>query len=281
VPVVYYISFLSSDYADHTSPGFSIGTPPTAGFSVEDIYNFYNLTSSKLEQSGFGAAINGITVPVPFSPKDLIYQLPLNYNDTWSSNAHFNLPIPTLGSWDEVRNRTNTVDGWGTLTGPLGSQQVLRVVSDIVYQDSVYVDLLQFGIAVPRHQIEYKWLAANSGMPLMQVTTTVLAGTENVTSVQYRDTLIASAVTETLANNQSITLYPQPASNQVTVVNPYAGDNDVRMMLCDATGRVVMNDVVKQKSLFNVDVSPLPAGIYMLTLQSGAKSFTRRVAVTR
>jgi hypothetical protein len=99
-----------------------------------------------------------------------------------------------------------------------------------------------------------------------------------VSRVRYRD--VVNGV-ETLANNQAVTLYPQPATNAVTVVNPFVGDNNVQLIIHDVTGRLLTQRAAQQSKLFNVDVNDFPAGVYLMTLQSGDKTFTRRLAVTR
>lgn len=274
-PPLYYLYFLTSDYADNTVPDITF----IPGLTVTDVYNFYNLTSTKLEQTGFGATINSVPLPVYFSPKDLLYELPLNYGDTYSSNTAFNVSIPTFGAWFETRDRTNEVDGWGTLQGPLGSQQVLRVRSDIQYVDSLSVDISPFPLpAVPRHVIEYKWLAASEGLPILQITTNEFLGTETITQIKYRD--VPTGFEQMLADNQSFVLYPQPAANVVTIVNPFSNEQNVELYLTDATGRIVKSISNINESLIQLDVRSFPAGIYLMTLQSGTKSFVRRVAVT-
>ena len=279
VPFAYQLTFFSSDFAlNNATPDFTL---PIPGFSlsVSDVYDFFNLTSTKMEQTGFGANINGLTVPVPFNPRDVVYELPLSYGDSFSGDASFSLPIPTLGSWSQQRERTSTVDGWGTLQGPLGNQQVLRVKSEVTYNDSVYVDLIGFGFNVPREQIEYKWLTTNGGVPILQVTTNVIFGNEVVAAVRFRDT--PTGLVEALAQNQSLVLYPQPASNRVTVVNPFANKSETNAVITDCTGRVVMSIDVDNKALLDIDVNTLPDGIYLLTLRCGFDSFTRRLAVVR
>ncbi|HZG01399.1 MAG TPA: T9SS type A sorting domain-containing protein [Chitinophagales bacterium] len=279
VPFAYQLTFFSSDFAlNNATPDFTLPIPGFS-FSVSDVYDFFNRTSTKMEQTGFGANINGLTVPVPFNPRDIVYELPLAFGDSFSGNAAFSLPIPTLGSWSQQRERVSSVDGWGMLQGPLGNQQVLRVKSEVTYNDSIYVDLVGFGFNVPRQQIEYKWLTTNGGVPILQVTTNVIFGNEVVSAVRYRDA--PTGLEQTLATNQSMVLYPQPASNLVTIVNPFVNEVGTNAVVTDCTGRVVMSTAVENDALIDVNVNALPDGLYLLTLRSGNASFTRRLAVVR
>ena len=282
VPLLYNV-FIGADYADNTAPDIDFPIPGF-NFSITDIYNFYNRTGSLVEQLGFGATISGAEVPVFFTgDNDLLFELPLDFGDTYSSSTSFFIPIPGVGTWYQTRNRMNTVDGWGTLQGPLGDQQVLRVRSEVSYMDSVHVSFqgFEFGVPIPRQDVEYKWLAASFGAPLLQINTTTnpLTNDETITLVKFRD--VPNGLEQVLAANQPFTLYPQPASNHVTIVNPFANQHNVMLTLCDVTGRMIKDEEVSRNGLVHLDVTDVPGGIYLLTLQSGDEAFTRRVAVTR
>ena len=57
----------------------------------------------------------------------VIYQLPLAYGATSASHSAYHVEIPNVGYYGFEQDRTNTVDGWGVITTPGGSFDVLRV----------------------------------------------------------------------------------------------------------------------------------------------------------
>jgi len=161
VPIIFYATFFSSDYADKLAPDIKLGI-----ISFTNNFSFFNLTSSKLEQTGTGSYLTGIPFPTFYKPTDVIYRFPMDYSKSDSSTSHFSATVPTIGSWKEGKKRVNEIDGWGTLKTPFGDKDVLRVHSDVYYNDTITVDtVLHISFPYSHHQVEYKWLAKNGGFP--------------------------------------------------------------------------------------------------------------------
>ncbi len=179
--------------------------PAIPGFpSVSDVTDFFKKSSTDLRQVGIGINLSGIPIPTFYNPVDRLYKFPLNYNNVDSSNGKFSIQIPTLGYYGANIKRKNTVDGWGTLTTPYGTFQVLRVKSVVDRIDSLKLDtLLPFGFSFPRPTLtEYKWIAKTQKYPLLQVNTNILFGTETIVSVQYQDSARVLGISQ--INNSAI-----------------------------------------------------------------------------
>ncbi|HQW04687.1 MAG: T9SS type A sorting domain-containing protein [Flavobacteriales bacterium] len=74
-----------------------------------------------------------------------------------------------------------------------------------------------------------------------------------------------------------VTLFPNPASTVLTLdLGALAGRTEYRLI--DATGRVVLADVVTADRS-TIDVSTLQSGVYVMTLNNGASSWSDRVTV--
>ena len=172
--------------ANVVTPGSPIPANPL--LTINDPYNFYYRSSSVYKQVGFGAEVAGIPLPVAYSQQDIVYNLPLNFGNADTSESAWNIGLPGLGYYGFAQTRINEVDGWGSLITPHGTYNVLRVKTQLYARDTIAVDSLSLNFALDRPKTtEYKWLAANEIVPVLQITTTELLGFEVVTEIFYRD----------------------------------------------------------------------------------------------
>jgi hypothetical protein len=209
----------------------------TLGIPVTGTYNLLNKTSSGFVQRGLGLETPQGTLPIQFSPSDIIYKFPIAMGNVDSSNSGYTInQLPGI-FFRTTMKRVNTVDGWGTLTTPFGTFSVLRMQSVINQHDSVVIDSLglNFGTDLPE-QVEYKWLAQGQGIPVLQVNTS--AGVP--VQVVYRDSArMLISVPEVSASAFSFQVFPNPASEHVIVRYILKQPADVAFEILDAQGKVV------------------------------------------
>jgi len=156
-------------------------------FTITDVYDFYNNTSTKFEAEGRGLKTSGFPFPSFYSDKDEIYQFPLDHNDYDSSTFDFTTSLLTFATYTTKGYRINDVDGWGTIITPYDTLQALRITTDVVAIDSV--NAIGIGFSFPNNQRQIKWLAKNEKYPVMEVTGGFdLQGNFQPTEVRYRDT---------------------------------------------------------------------------------------------
>ena len=153
-----------------TGNNFSLGSFIT----VTNAYNFFENSTTSYNQTGFGGNVNSIPTPIGYTPEDVVYQYPVNYGNIDSSNSAYVISIPNLIYYGVNMTRTNMVDGWGTLITPYGTFNTLRLKSTIVERDTFHVDtLVHYGMNLPpTTRVEYKWLGAVMGEPLLQINMT-------------------------------------------------------------------------------------------------------------
>lgn len=216
----YFLLWFSSNVAEETGQDFSYGT-----FSLEDVDNFYERQSDALSQTAMAGILSGIPFPVAFDNPDIIYALPVHYGDTWSSETGYMVVLPGIGTWIAHRNRSTTVDGWGSLSTPFGTFDVLRLRSEVDENDTIST---AFGdIPIPRNTAEYKWLAQGMGIPVLQINTQILAGFETVTQVMYRDSarMLAAVQNPAFGEPVSFSIDPNPATGDIycRIALPNAG----------------------------------------------------------
>jgi hypothetical protein len=187
---------------------------------ITDVYNFYYNSLASYKQIGFGANISGVSTPVPYTNKDIVYNFPCNYGNVDSSDSNYSINVPSQGYAEGQQHRVNHVDGWGTVITPFGTFNALRVVSELTGSDSVFISNFGFGFSFPRTKTrEYKWLTTNGEIPVLQINVNVNGQNETVTSIRYRD--IYRDLTVGLANNPQTVdarIFPNPSNGSAVTM---------------------------------------------------------------
>jgi hypothetical protein len=249
---------------------FNLGT-----VGLSDVFNYYYNSSTDYSQPGFGAVVNGIPIPVTFSPHDVIYRFPLAYNSEDSVTYHYELDLTsTVGFfYYVVRSRHNLVDGWGSLKTPYGTFDVLRMKSTVVERDSFYIDTLHAGINLPPvTTFEYKWLGAGAGDPLLQINT---SSTNVVSNILYQDSIHTTGINEPDLFNGSATVFPNPSSDIIIVSYDLLKNTDVSFTFISADGREIFRDrkrsgqVGKNFEKISLANYQLADGNYFLIMNAG------------
>ena len=207
-PWIYQLVFLLS--ANLASPGQDFDQLP--GFEVSDYFNYYKNSSSQYKSVGFGVTMNSIPIPNKFDDPDVIFRFPMSVGDVDSSLSNYDLGLPGIGYYGGWKKRVNTVDGWGELTTPYGTFETIRIKSDIMQYDSLYIDSLGFGFPIERVFTEYKWLGKNFGLPLCTVVDDGLLPT-----IEYLDsarTLITGITPHDFPDTE-LTISPNPFDQQL------------------------------------------------------------------
>ena len=268
--------------------------PLPAGLPLTDTYQFFATSAATaavqdFRSVGFGGSLGGTAVPVTYASQaqqDIIYRFPLSFASLPdSSNSFFATPaaLATVGYISQKRKRVNRPDAWGTLVTPFGSFATVRVVTKLIDHDSVALGGAPgqgFDVPVTR---EYKWLAKGIHVPVLTITTRVLAGQETVTGVEYRDSYrrIVRLSTRDAATEAALVGYPNPSAvgSPLTLTVP-AGSGPFTVSATDAVGRRLF----RRSFGGGTDSVRLAAedfgtfrGVLLLTVQTGQGTATRRV----
>jgi hypothetical protein len=251
--------------------------PSIQGISISDVYNFYKKNSSSFSQKGFGASISGFPIPIPYSDPDVLFPLPLTSSSTNSSAYSYQISIPTLGYYGRNAVRNNEVDGYGTLKTPFGEFQTLRLRSELVSNDSVAIDTLGIGFAIPAQtEVRYKWVAPNYGWPLLEITANSLFGIEIVSRVIYRDN---PPIVQPNGMHQmsisSVNVYPNPSTDVLVVNTQLSLASNLKYTLFNSLGKSVYELTRKQSNAGeNIEFIPLStlqlsSGVYFMRIDAG------------
>jgi hypothetical protein len=248
--------FLYPDYvASYAQQGQDVSAMGT--ISISDRYDYYKVTNSSFSVVGFGANVNGIPASVKYDVIDQIFPLPLVYGMTDSTSANYLTTIPSLGTYGQWINRKIEVDGWGQLTTPYSSFDVIRLRTTLYQRDTIFVD--QFGIGTsfdrPVSTI-YEWYANGKGVPVLVVSTQ--AGIIN--EMKYLDQLHVSNSEKEMVN---FLTYPTPVVDFMFLESNIK--KPASITIYNVEGIVV--EQIKYKEI--IPLSHLKAGLYLLKINSG------------
>ncbi len=269
-PIMYYPSFVL-----HASYGIKGNEFSMLGFDLKDVYDYYKKTTTKYQNVGFAATVNGIPFPVRYNDYDVLFRFPMTYGNIDSSEASFAMQIPMLGYYSNEKKRHNHVDGWGTLITPYGTFQTIRVKSMVTNTDSIFIDSLGTGMPpVTTHYTEYKWLANGFPVPMLTIVDRVV-GDEFFYIDSNRN--IGNNTIHTVTANNTLTIYPNPAKNSIVLNFSQKITGDIVVALFTTTGKKVYSNTFSG-SVDNIAISNkeynISPGIYMLIVKT--KTFTHK-----
>jgi hypothetical protein len=232
------------------------------------MYNFYKAAWSYYGQVGFGAEINGLPIPVKFDHADTIRKYPFIYGDNYSSISQYEISIPNLGYQSERKFRENFVDGYGTLIVPGDTFNVVRLRSELQIFDSLYIDSLSFGFGMDRTQTEYRWISAESKLPVFEVTLSQGGMGGNIEQAWFLDHRDHSSVAEVPA--KKLSLSPNPVHDEL-MLSGFEGEL-LRWEIFDLAGRSCLQGNTTDG---RIRTGSLQSGEYLLRTSSsrGIHSF--------
>jgi len=282
-PSIYQIFFNNQFiYPDYKSTVAFKLSQYTAIPTVEltDSYLFIKVTDEDIREVGYGVTLQGIPLPIQLQQIDTIYRFPLEYGDIDSAHSLLSIGVPNLGYLMVSKFRRNTVDGWGTLTTPYGEFQTLRVKTEILEYDSLYVDTLGMGMPLTRNIIEYKWLANGFHEPVLQVTEEGF-----IITASYIDSVRSTFlnVPEEKNRKYDFSVFPNPSSDYLSVSYELFEDADVKISLYSIYGNEMKRfaQTHQERGLYNrvlyLKENGFRPGIYLIRLTIDNIPYVKRI----
>jgi PKD repeat protein len=163
------------------------------GFGLTNVIDHLKLSSTSLENRMIGSSItfNGTTVPfvASYQAPDILYQFPIHFNDNYTNNNALSLDLTNLGvpiQYASTGQRTNLVEGWGSLITPFGAfSNVLKMKTTVVNDITVTVSGTPTQNTVTT--VSYKWFDPAYGIPVLQVDGNEAATQFIPTNITYFD----------------------------------------------------------------------------------------------
>lgn len=287
------------DFFQPASAGTSSANFPGAELVVlgdvgaETYFDVTATTFSLLGISGAGLSAGfPVQADLIYNPPQVMHEAPLHFfdNDSYTSNATIALPasaipgaifdslgIPT-GLFDSIRLRITVqslrlVDGFGTLAIPGGTYDVLRQKQTDYTSTGVDIHTLFLGwvdigtilsgatLFPPDTTITFNFLNNIAKEPIAIVT--VDSTETNAVQVTYKDNGIQSAVNPITGEATSIVVFPNPATDQVTIDIDHNLPGNYSFRLFDLNGQRVL-DNKPTSNLDEVSIKSLSPGLYII-----------------
>ncbi|MFM2047658.1 MAG: hypothetical protein RI955_204 [Bacteroidota bacterium] len=285
VPFTYSLYFFGYNLAQN-APDLNLGI-----VSISSICNMYKNSSTTYDFWGYGGNISGIPLPFNCTPHDVIYKFPMNYGNMDSTDSKLTAAIPNLLSFTQYRHRVNQVDGWGSLRTPKGIFNCLRLKSFVHDMDSIKLDTafthlpFALNLGIPQTTIEYKWLVAGQGDPLLQINqTAALIGAPTTSLVRWQNdsTYIPPAPNgfENILNEHGLQIFPNPANLFCSLVNEN-GFKNADVLLTDITGRTLQHQYIKDQQVVYLSTYNLANGIYFISLKENDNLISRKKLIVQ
>ncbi len=276
--VLYYQSSLQTPYFFYFFNTFGNKLVDSIDLVVTQLtllYNFFGANNNKFSTRGLGFSVQGLPLPANYTDEDEIYHFPLNYGRRDSTTFAFAASLPTLGDYKNSGWRRTEVDGWGTIQTPYGSFECLRLKSTVFTRDSLNFQGFNLGLPA-RTTVEYKWLAKEEKVPILEITGTQLLNTFTPTTVRYRDRLPPVIPAASSGDPLGLQLYPVPAHDKLFLrihpTNPLQ-----RIMIFDSFGKLVHDD--NSFPAAGLDLTYWSDGVYVAHLITEKLTLSRRFMV--
>ncbi len=244
----------------------------------EPFEDYYQMTSDSYINVGY----YGYGSVVHYSDPETIYSIPFLYDETQHDNNAYSY---THNGYVFTSTGTTSTkfDGYGTLIMPYGT------ITDVARLKITLSSTLEISTTggtlyttIVDDVIEYVWILPGAKDPLFLVAyvSSSQDGAAPELSVQadvYLPQETAGILKNDVASNAL--LYPQPATDQVTVMaENLHGDCNVKVF--NLSGDVVATrKQLADAEKLTVDVQDLPTGMYMLEVINGDRTYRKKLVV--
>ncbi len=253
-------------------------------FPTSPGYNFYMKSADRYSMVGQGYMIQGIPIPVLFDNPDVIYEFPLLMDKRDSSYTEFATIIPGIGGIYTRLTRYNHVDGSGTLITPLDTFQTLRVRSEIHRVDSI--SFSGINQVISSESVEYKWLAKNEGVPVLQINTQLIMNNEVPTLIRFKDKYRKTNTTTGIKSGNEEAdwkIYPGILHPGASLHIETPGQNGaLELRIIGINGAEVLRTRIdgNEKHLLQIP-EYLKPGIFLLHITDSRQTFTQKIMILR
>jgi hypothetical protein len=149
-------------------------------------------------------------------------------------------------------------------------------------RNSLILFMMLFALSVGAQQIKQEVIASAGGYNVAPGNTVSISWTLGETIIPtfsaggitlthgFQQTLIITTVEENILNPVKVTVFPNPASEQVNIEFDTPTDGRITLYLLDSQGRLVKTEQIETATTnFQINMQDLSSGIYYLRLIKG------------
>ncbi|MBL4648169.1 MAG: T9SS type A sorting domain-containing protein, partial [Aureispira sp.] len=105
--------------------------------------------------------------------------------------------------------------------------------------------------------------------------------TNRLTNLVQKVTPSVTTSITAVAKEELLTVYPNPASSQVTIQIPSTVGADAQVSVTDALGRVVLTSELNNRTTINFNTSNWANGVYLLSVQSSTYKESKMIQISK
>jgi hypothetical protein len=242
-------------------------------YSTSTSVSYLHTGSNAFQNCG---AVNNSGVVVAYSnPEDIIHfpsTFSSTFADSWATQFSYS-------GYNFYRKGTTTViaDGYGTLITPTGVfTEVMRYHMTQTYSDSANVAGSPYIIDYTNDQ--YFWCKEGKHYFLATVFTLTNSVTGTTTSGTFTSATSDVEPSQEIIN--SLNLYPNPASNLVSISYQLEKNQEVEISILNALGQSTniskMVDAISGENVIEFDIHALTKGIYYVQVRTNGNEITTK-----
>lgn len=227
--------------------------------------NTFTEYGTKSEFSGFSSGVN-------YSDPIDHFTYPLSYQNTGSDT--YSGSVFGIGSSNSISGtQSYVVDGWGTIITPYGNfENVLRITH-------TSIETLQSTLTILTNRTQTSWYSPDYPIPVMIIASDFssamgmpLDSSQTMTAMVSYTPASTTGLADR-ANQNALTIYPNPAADQITVKVDGLPQNSF-LKIYAANGK--LSKEVNMNGNEKIDVSMLPPGIYIAIMLADGKKYAQK-----
>jgi hypothetical protein len=245
---------------------------------ISDLSQYTKRANSAITSIGYSINVQGQGVPFKSDTIETRYSLPLNFGDVHDSRGYTYVDLNPAADikYIQHRQRHTEVDGWGTVTTPLGTFPALRVRHDINEIDSIYQTFFGTGSWIgtpPIERTEYEWWTNGKEEYLLKVVVSNFNGNQNISSIEFQEQYLGlDAGMNELSLNASV--YPNPTEDLCFFETQLAVEN---VMFYNQMGELALSASFNGVQSAYIDIQDLKPGVYFCHLHTNKGTIVRKL----
>jgi hypothetical protein len=246
--------------------------------TLSDPRSYQKSTLDSITKVGFSVKVSGVDVAFKSDTIETKYKFPMNYQQVFTTKGYTLIDLSPAADFKvkQYRYVTSTVDGYGQLTLPFGTFDVLRLKREINEIDSIYQSFFGapswFG-APPFQTTEYEWIGQNKKDVLLKIVVNNADGTDQIQSIEFQDIYLGldAGLNE---NDFQLSVFPNPTLDKISL---NASSIIKNITLIDTKGMILEKRVNLNSSTTTFDLENYTSGTYFLNVENTLGIKTIRV----
>jgi hypothetical protein len=245
---------------------------------ISDLSQYTKRSNSAITSIGYSINVQGQGVPFKSDTIETRYSLPLTFGNVHDSRGYTYVDLNPAADikYIQHRQRHTEVDGWGTVTTPLGTFPALRVRHDINEIDSIYQTFFGTGSWIgtpPIERTEYEWWTNGKEEYLLKVVVSNFNGNQNISSIEFQEQYLGldAGLTEL---SDELALYPNPVEDMCFFESNLAVDE---VVFFNQMGAKVSTSLFNGVQKAYIDIQQLESGVYFCYLHTNKGTIVRKL----